>query len=425
MGDYNAFELNRGGVDPNRKMMTNVIKRIDEFCNLFLRDPALEYVWKSKPDVILLTATLNDCGLAFVQKFKVPFIYVSTSGMASWVAQNMGNPEHPAYVPNQFLSYSHEMTFVQRLKNTYMNILTPILRKKLILNRLETTIQHFLNDSSFSISDVDKSASMTLVNNHHAFSFPRPLMPNTVDVGGMHCRKPRKIQEDRELRNFLDSSSKNSVLYFSLGSITHGTDMPAEIRDMFVKAFSQLPYKVLWKYEGDLSENLSSNVLTRPWIPQQDVLGHPSVGTFFSHSGMLSLQESIYHAVPLVALPLISDQRLNAQMVVNNKIGLQLDLKSLTADTIAAAIIEVMENSAYRTQVKKVSEVFKDNEVEPVKLAAYWVEYVLRHRGTKHLLPASKDLSFIQRNLLDVYAFIVAISASLFYLTFIVIRSIV
>lgn len=51
-------------------------------------------------------------------------------------------------------------------------------------------------------------------------------------------------------------------------------------------------------------------------------------------------------------------------------------------------------------------------EIMPGKdVAAYWIEYVIRHGGTKHLQLASKGMPFYQRHLLDValLSFVIAI----------------
>ena len=42
-------------------------------------------------------------------------------------------------------------------------------------------------------------------------------------------------------------------------------------------------------------------------------------------------------------------------------------------------------------------------------VAAYWVEHVLRHGGTKHLQLSGKDMPFHQYYLLDVFAFLITI----------------
>jgi len=445
IGDMNIFATDEEASNARSFVVKKVIPNINRFCDSFLRDPAIKQVWENKPDLILLTATLNECGLAFVHKFKVPFIYVSTSGLMTWVSSNMGNPENPSYVPNQVLPYFNEMTFTQRLINAYASIFLPLLRKHFILNELDRTIQEFLNDASFSTEKVDRNVSLTLVNSHHSFTSARPLLTNIVEVGGMHCREPKDLSGiDRQLKAFLDSAGDRQVVLFSLGSVINSKDMPQELLDKFVAAFNELPFKVVWKYEApipvneapsSLNEapiplneapmrlneapiplneapsplNVSSNVLIRSWLPQQDILGHPSVGCFFSHAGMLSLQEAIYHGVPMVALPLVSDQLLNANIVVNNGIGLQLALKTLSADGIVRAITDVMTASCYSEKVATLSARFKDNELHPVDLSVYWVEYVLRHKGAPHLVPPSASIPFYQYYLLDVITFCVAV----------------
>jgi glucuronosyltransferase len=44
-------------------------------------------------------------------------------------------------------------------------------------------------------------------------------------------------------------------------------------------------------------------------------------------------------------------------------------------------------------------------------VAAYWIEYVIRHGGTKHLQLSSKGMPFYQRHLIDVafFFFVIAI----------------
>lgn len=120
-GDHNVFKMRAqagGGDNVNSVVMRKVLKNLPEFCDAFLRDPALQSAWVNKPDLILLPAFMNECGLALVYKFKVPFIYVTTSGLTPWTADLLGNPENPAYIPNQYLSYGSHMTLWQRTVNT-------------------------------------------------------------------------------------------------------------------------------------------------------------------------------------------------------------------------------------------------------------------------------------------------------------------
>lgn len=68
-------------------------------------------------------------------------------------------------------------------------------------------------------------------------------------------------------------SGKNFVIYFSLGTLVPVDKMPPELIQVFVRVFAKLPYKVLWKTQTKNIPNLSGNVKTASWFPQQSILG--------------------------------------------------------------------------------------------------------------------------------------------------------
>ena len=51
----------------------------------------------------------------------------------------------------------------------------------------------------------------------------------------------------------------------------------------------------------------------------------------------------------------------------------------------------------------------RDEIIPGREMAIYWIEYVIRHGGTKHLQLAGKDMPFYQRYLVDVAFFLVLI----------------
>lgn len=60
-----------------------------------------------------------------------------------------------------------------------------------------------------------------------------------------------------------------------MGSSVKASNMPEHLRRLLVQTFAQLPYRVLWKWEGGLSgmQDLPPNVKLGRWLPQQDILG--------------------------------------------------------------------------------------------------------------------------------------------------------
>jgi len=48
--------------------------------------------------------------------------------------------------------------------------------------------------------------------------------------------------------------------------------LPANKRDAFIQAFSELPQRVLWKWEDDTLPGQPKNVKIAKWLPQFDIL---------------------------------------------------------------------------------------------------------------------------------------------------------
>lgn len=68
------------------------------------------------------------------------------------------------------------------------------------------------------------------------------------------------------------NESPEGVIYFSLGSLIKGHTFPKEKRDAFLKAFSRLPQRVLWKWENETMEGKPDNIMIQKWMPQLDIL---------------------------------------------------------------------------------------------------------------------------------------------------------
>ena len=81
-------------------------------------------------------------------------------------------------------------------------------------------------------------------------------------------------------------------------------------------------FQIIWKYKGPKPEGFGKNILTLPWIPQNDLLAHPSNRLFVTHCGISSTYEAAIHGVPVVAIPLNLDQPANAEKLVNRYVYL-------------------------------------------------------------------------------------------------------
>jgi glucuronosyltransferase len=65
----------------------------------------------------------------------------------------------------------------------------------------------------------------------------------------------------------------DGVIYFSFGSIVKMDSIPARLQNALKEAFSELPQRILWRYNSDVMENQPKNVMIKKWFPQRDILG--------------------------------------------------------------------------------------------------------------------------------------------------------
>jgi glucuronosyltransferase len=167
---------------------------------MYLQDPGVQELIHSKEsqfDLIIMEAFFNDCFLGFVHKFRVPVVQVCSFGGTEWMGDWVGNPNPYAYVPGGFLAYSDHMTFWERLTNTLNGIAQQIGRKYYYLPQQDAIVRKHFNytDDLPSISELESSTALVLLNHHFSISYPKPLMPNMVQVGGMHIKPAKPLPE--------------------------------------------------------------------------------------------------------------------------------------------------------------------------------------------------------------------------------------
>lgn len=76
------------------------------------------------------------------------------------------------------------------------------------------------------------------------------------------------------MQEYLDGAGEQGFVLVSMGTSVNPKTMTPEMLKIVVTAFSQLPYRILWKFDNDLRRvELPANVRIEKWLPQQDVLG--------------------------------------------------------------------------------------------------------------------------------------------------------
>ncbi|XP_027246801.1 UDP-glucuronosyltransferase 2B1 isoform X3 [Cricetulus griseus] len=387
---------------------------IESFCKAVVWNKSLmKKLQGSKFDVILADA-IGPCGELLAELLKTPLVY-SLRFFPGYTYEKYsgGLPLPPSYVPVVLSELTDHMTFVERVKNMlhvlYFDFWFQALNVK--------TWSQFYSDvlgRPTTLYEMMGKADIWLIRTYWDLEFPHPFLPNFDFVGGLHCKPAKSLP--KEIEEFVQSSGEHGVVVFSLGSMVKNlTDEKANI---VASALAQIPQKVVWRFEGKKPDTLGSNTRLYKWIPQNDLLGHPKTKAFIAHGGTNGVYEAIYHGIPIVGIPLFADQADNIHHLVAKGAAVRVDFNTLSTTNLLTALRTVINDPLYKENAMKLSRIHHDQPVKPLDRAIFWIEYVMRNKGAKHLRPALHDLAWFQYHSLDVIGFLlVCVAAVVFIIT--------
>ncbi|XAR54389.1 7-deoxyloganetic acid glucosyltransferase [Bertholletia excelsa] len=201
----------------------------------------------------------------------------------------------------------------------------------------------------------------------------RSLSPNTYAVGPLHRHlKARHAgasqssnsvwKEDRSCMAWLDAQPEESVIYVSIRSVSMMTN--DEVMELW-HGLVNSGKRFLWvrrpnSIVSGCGEDQVPSVLLEAtkergcmvsWAPQEEVLAHPAIGGFLTHSGWNSTIESIVEGLPMVCWAYHIDQLVNSRFV-GEVWRLGMDMKDrCDRATVEKMVRDVMEER--RNEFKK------------------------------------------------------------------------
>ncbi|XP_046401717.1 UDP-glycosyltransferase UGT5-like [Ischnura elegans] len=387
-----------------------LISRIsNDVCNSTLREPAVQELINGAKsgkgfDLVVVSMFYCECAYSFAHIFDTPLVLMSPAGSFPVTDSLVGNPAITSFVPDLFSSFSDNMNLMERTLNTLLHMATLTFHYTLIYPKHNTILSEVFGSSFPNVHELEKRVSLVLLNSHHSILFPRPMVPNLVEVGGIHVKPPKALPQD--IKKMLDEA-KNGVIYFSLGSNLKSADLPESMREALMGAFRELKQTVLWKWEVDSLPGQPANVKISKWWPQADILAHPNVKMFITHGGLLSFQEAVDRGVPLIGIPFYGDQDMNMKRVSQLGVGLKMDFQTITKEVVLENINTILKDQSFSKKMKDLSGIWKDRPESAMERAVYWIEYVLRHNGAKHMKSGAVELGWCQYYLIDVASILV------------------
>nr|XP_026497758.1 UDP-glucuronosyltransferase 2B20-like [Vanessa tameamea] len=354
-------------------------------------------------DLLLLEA-MNRPLIGIAHLFDAPIIHISSLGAVPHQYKNFGAPMHPLIYPTPGSFRSYNLTLWEK----GFELIKYLILESTISNALDFDImimKKTFGDDVPTIEELAKRIQMLFLNEHPIWAENHPVPPSMVFIGGIHQSEVKELPKD--LKNQLDHS-EHGVIYVSFGTNVKPSLLPPEKIQIMTKVFSQLKYDVLWKWNNDELPPLSNNTKISKWFPQSDLLKHPNVKLFITQGGLQSTDETINAAVPVIGIPMLGDQWYNVEKFVHHKIGLQLDITTLTEKEFKDAITTVIEDKSYKNNIIRLRTLMREFPVKPLDNAIWWIEHVLKYGG-EHLQSPAVRMSWTEYYEINLVLIVLAI----------------
>jgi UDP:flavonoid glycosyltransferase YjiC (YdhE family) len=188
----------------------------------------------------------------------------------------------------------------------------------------------------------------------HLCSIPRrwdrpdlPAPPNTHYVRHANVQRPGEVLPD-----WVSELGNRPMVYAALGTIAHA--MPG-IFELILDALRDEDVDLVLAVGQDPAAfgPQPSNVHIERYVPQTQLL--PRCDAFISHGGFNSVKESLSSGVPLVVVPIMSDEPYSAERCTALGVGRALGPAERTVEEVRDAVRSVLSDPAYRASAEELS----------------------------------------------------------------------
>jgi MGT family glycosyltransferase len=315
---------------------------------------ALKRAVAADPPDIMVVDLFSSAGLAVADTAHIPAV--------------VNNPDLLAAIPVTLLPPADHLPFLfsgRSVRNIpwHQPAFTGLLTRKLAAAVVSLTTDRDLNalrrrrglspTTAHNLLD----NRLVLVNGAFGLEYDRPLPPGVEMVGPMLGESVPALPADLEA--WLNEGSE--VVYANMGTLVEAT--PDHLRKM-MEALNNARFRSLWilspAQAALLPKSLPDRLRVMPWGPPPlAVLSHPNVKAFVSHCGINNAHEAIVAGTPIVGIPMFADQRDMAVRLCDAGVGLWVDKRRFTVDSLLRAIERVLDEPSFTLNIPALQEAIR------------------------------------------------------------------
>jgi len=244
-------------------------------------------------------------------------------------------------------SFAFNRYTAKLMKRSLMELLRMIVGMPRINKKMKLLKDHGYELKNFISIVQNDNQTDTIVYTSKEFQPMSDTFSDRYAFVGPSIRQSSPVQNENQDRK---------VVYISLGTVLNQNQ---DFYQNCIKAFAKTDYDVVMSVgEGtNISTfgNIPGNFTVKNSVDQISILQTADV--FITHSGMNSVNESLYFGVPMVLFPQHGEQRMVADRVA--ELGAGLVLKGKKPKCLETTVAEIFANQAYQEGAQKLSETLR------------------------------------------------------------------
>jgi hypothetical protein len=227
---------------------------------------------------------------------------------------------------------------------------------------------------------LSKPDYLVFLNNFYGMETPRDTPPLVHPVGPILAESYSTLEG--EMKDFVDTHHKVALVAFGTHVILDDAKIFKIINGLANAIYSGAIDGVVWalsarsrgrletsiKVPSSHLSHLNVNQLIdnqhpawffTTWVPQRALLEHASTVIFVTHAGPSSVNESIFHGVPMVAMGIFGDQMVTSLRIERSGIAVRLDKENFDSASLKEAIesILLLNKESFQKNVKRMQRI--------------------------------------------------------------------
>jgi len=205
----------------------------------------------------------------------------------------------------------------------------------------------------------------------------REFQPYVEDFESEHYKFiGSSIGKHRNTSNFQIMKNNQPLVFISLGTVVNKAK---SFYRKCIAAFINEDLTVIMSIGKTVNISslgkIPSNIFVYPFVPQLEVLEKADL--FITHGGLNSVTEAIYFGVPMVVMPIMNDQPVNASRIEALNIGRKLNHKTVTSEILKSTTICVLGDKTIKENVLSLQ-----NKMRSVNGNEYGADLIMKYRAS-------------------------------------------